>query len=117
MQEWEVLQEEIPSLEMAVQFKKREGAVNIRNLHLSVQEWQVVKYITPKNTIKQIAKVNKMNDLEIRRVIYTLLQAGVVEMIRPEGAPAMDVSKALPNQNQTQQRSVINRIIDRLRTA
>jgi hypothetical protein len=119
MQEWEVLQEEIPSLEMAVQFKKREGAVNIRNLHLSVQEWQVVKYITPKNTIKQIAKVNKMNDLEIRRVIYTLLQAGVVEMIRPEGKNDLSegVKKALPNQSQTQQRSVINRIIDRLRTA
>jgi hypothetical protein len=58
-----------------------------------------------------------MNDLEIRRVIYTLLQAGVVEMIRPEGAPMMDVSTALPNQNQNQQRSVINRIIDRLKTA
>jgi len=116
MQEWEVLQEEIPSLEMAVKFKDREG-VNVRNLQLSVQEWTVVKYITPKNTLRQIARVNHMNDLEIRRVIYTLLQAGIVELVRPAGAPKMDISSAMPDKSQREQRSVINRIIDRLKTA
>jgi hypothetical protein len=97
MREWEVLQEEIPSLEMAVKFKDRQG-MDIRNLQLSVQEWQVVKYITPKNTIRQIARANNMNDLEIRRVIYTLLQAGIVEMVRVAGTPKMDLSTAIPNQ-------------------
>jgi hypothetical protein len=28
-----------------------------------------------------------MNDLEIRRVVYSLLQAGLVDIVRPVGAP------------------------------
>ncbi|NSW53160.1 MAG: DUF4388 domain-containing protein [Anaerolineae bacterium] len=116
MRELEVLQEEIPSLEMAVKFKDRQG-MDIRNLQLSVQEWQVVKYITPKNTIRQIARANHMNDLEIRRVIYTLLQAGIVEMVRVAGTPKIDLSTAIPNQTKKEQRSIINRLINRLKTA
>ena len=114
MHEWELLQEEIPSLDMAVKFNEREG-VELKNLQLSVQEWQVVKYITPKNTIKQIARANNLNDLEIRRVIYTLLQAGVVEMVRPLGTPKIDLSNAMPNQSKKEQRSILNRLINRLK--
>ncbi len=43
--------------------------------------------INPRNTIQQIASATKMNDLEIRRIVYSLLQAGLVETIRIEGAP------------------------------
>lgn len=116
IREWEVLQEEIPSLEMAARFKERSG-VNIQNLQLSVQEWQVVKYITPKNTLQQIARANHMDDFEIRRVIYTLLQAGIIEMVRAASAPKMNVSTAIPNSTKTEQRSIINRLINRLKTA
>ncbi|MBN2047994.1 MAG: DUF4388 domain-containing protein [Anaerolineaceae bacterium] len=115
MHEWEILQEEIPSLEMAVKFKDRPG-VDIRNLQLSMQEWQVIKYVTPKNTIQQIARATKLNDLEIRRVIYTLLQAGIVEMTRPLNAPKVDFSTAMPNQTQKQQKSLVNRLISRLKS-
>jgi DNA-binding MarR family transcriptional regulator len=86
VREWEQLQDEIPSLDMALKFTDRPGA-NIRNINLSVEEWRVVSYINPKNSIRQIARAAKLNDLEIRRVVYSLLQAGLVEMIRPEGAP------------------------------
>ena len=87
LREWEQLQEEIPSLEMALKFTDRPGT-NLRNVNLSVEEWRVVSYVNPKNTIHQIAQATKMNDLEIRRVVYGLLQAGLVEMVRPGGAPA-----------------------------
>jgi hypothetical protein len=88
MREWEQLQDEIPSLEMALKFADRPGT-NIRNVNLSVEEWRVVSYINPRNTIRQIARATKMNDLEIRRIVYSLLQAGLVEIIRPEGVPAL----------------------------
>lgn len=116
LNESEMLQDEIPSLEMAAKFKERTG-VDIQKLQLNVQEWKVVKYITPKNSLKQIARVNHMNDLEIRRVIYTLLQAGVIEMVRSSSAPKMDVSTAIPNSTKREQRSIINRLINRLKTA
>ena len=66
LREWEQLQDEIPSLEMALKFTDRP----LKNVNLSVEEWRVVSYINPKNTMKQIANANKMNDLEIRRIVY-----------------------------------------------
>ena len=86
MREWEQLQGEIPSLEMALKFSERPG-VNLRNLNLSVDEWKVISFINPKNTIHQIAKATNKNDLEIRRIVYSFIQAGLVEMVRPEGRP------------------------------
>ena len=114
IREWEQLQEEIPSLDMAVKFIERPGA-NLRNLNLSVEEWRVVKFVSPKNTIKQIGNATKMNDLEIRRVIYALLQAGVIEIIRPEGAK-VTFADALPNQNKEEQKTLMNRLITRVRS-
>ncbi len=69
-----------------MKFTDRPGT-NLRNINLSVEEWRVVSYVNPKNTMRQIAKATKMNDLEIRRVVYGLLQAGLVEIVRPGGAP------------------------------
>src|SRR5689334_6123061 len=79
LREWEQLQDEIPSLNMGLKFTARP----MTNLNLSVEEWRVVKYIDPKNTMNQIAAAAKLNDLEIRRIVYGLIQAGLVEMIRP----------------------------------
>ncbi len=70
------LQEEIPSLDMALKFTDRPGA-NLRNINLNVEEWRVVSFINPKNSIRQIARTTKMDDLQIRRVVYSLLQAGL----------------------------------------
>ncbi len=86
MREWEQLQGEIPSLEMALKFSQRPG-INLRNLILSAEEWKVISYINPKNTIHQIARATSKNDLEIRRIVYSFLQAGLVEMVRPQGMP------------------------------
>ena len=118
LREWEQLQDEIPSLDMALKFADR-PETNIRNVNLSVEEWRVVSYINPKNTIRQIAQATKMNDLEIRRIVYGLLQAGLVEIIRPQKAPRpVDTPKPLPVQkkNKEEQKSLINRIINRIRS-
>jgi hypothetical protein len=88
MREWEQLQGEIPSLEMGLKFSERPG-VNLRNLNLSVEEWKVISFVNPKNTIHQIAKATNKNDLEIRRIVYSFIQAGLVEMVRPEGRPVL----------------------------
>jgi hypothetical protein len=86
MREWEQLQGEIPSLEMALKFSQRPG-LNIRSLNLSADEWKVISFINPKNSIRQIAKTTNKNDLEIRRIVFSFIQAGLVEMVRPEGMP------------------------------
>jgi hypothetical protein len=91
MREWEQLQGEIPSLDMALKFSERPG-VNLKALSLSVDEWKVISFVNPKNTIHQIAKATNKNDLEIRRIVYSFIQAGLVEMVRPEGRPVQPAS-------------------------
>lgn len=115
LREWEQLQDEIPSLDMALKFTDRPDA-NLRKVNLSVEEWRVVSYINPKNTILQIANATKMNDLEIRRIVYGLLQAGLVEICRPEGAPAPQPARMFPTENKEEQKSLVNRLINRIRS-
>lgn len=120
MREWEQLQDEIPNLDMCLKFADRPGT-NIRTLNLSVEEWRVVSYINPKNTIRQIARATKMSDMEIRRIVYGLIQAGLVQLVRPEGAPALPPQMATtrppaPPPNVEEQRSLINRLITRIRS-
>ncbi len=115
LREWEQLQEEIPSLDMALKFTERPGR-NIRNLNLSLEEWRVVRYVNPKNTIRQIAHATKMNDLEIRRVVYALLQAGLVEIVRPGGVPVGGMVRPFQTTNKQEQVSLLNRLINKIRS-
>ncbi len=125
MREWEQLNEELPSLDMALKFAERPNT-NIRNMNLSVEEWRVVSYINPKNSMRAIAKANSLSDLEIRRIVYGLLQAGMVELIRPEGAarPSLPVTSAgrkaaaalATPEGKAKQTNVVNKLIARIKS-
>jgi hypothetical protein len=122
VKEWEELQDELPNLDMALRFTDRPDA-RLRNINLSVEEWRVVSYINPRNNIRQIAKANNMSDFQIRRIIYGMLQAGLVELIRPEGVdvvPAARAATSAPAPSSSRRpppvkRSVVERLIDRLK--
>jgi hypothetical protein len=121
LKEWEQLIEEIPSLDMALKFVDR-PQVNIRNIHLTPIEWKVITYINPKNSINQIARAIGLDELEIRRVIYGLLQAGLVQIVRPDGV----VRPTLPQRPATAppttkpskevRISIVHRLIQRIRS-
>jgi hypothetical protein len=116
LKELERLQDEIPSLEMALKFTDNPGT-NIQNVNLSAKEWRVVSYINPKNSMKQIARTTKLNDLEFRRIVYSLLQAGLVEIVRPIGvAPPKPKSPVLPVSGEDEQKSLVNKLISRIRS-
>jgi hypothetical protein len=118
LKEWEKLQDELPDLNMALRFTDRPQA-QLRNINLSVDEWRVISYINPRNTIKQIAQRIGMDDFQIRKIIYGLLQAGLVETLEPEGVPSrrppsttMEKVIARPP---AVKRSVIRKLIDRIK--
>ncbi|HEY4717987.1 MAG TPA: hypothetical protein VIH14_03145, partial [Anaerolineales bacterium] len=92
--------------------------VNLKKVNLNVEEWRVVSYINPKNSIRQIAKASKMNDLEIRRIVYGLLQAGLVRLVRPAGAPSQldGLQAAFPGVDKKEQKNLITRLMDRIRS-
>jgi hypothetical protein len=54
-----------------------------------VEEWRVISFVNPRNTIHQIAKYNNMDELQIRKIVYSLLQAGLVEIVGPARPAAM----------------------------
>jgi len=112
LREWEQLKDEIPSLEMALKFTDRP----LKNVNLSVEEWRVVSFINPKNTMKQIAHTNKMSDVDVRRIVYGLLQAGLVEIVRPEGVVIQQHPSTYPTQDKEEQKSLVNKLIGRIRT-
>ncbi len=117
LKESEKLQEEIPSLEVTLRFTDRPDT-KLRNVNLSVDEWRVVSYINPKNTIRQIAQANSMSDLQIRKIVYAMLQAGLVEVIQPAALPvtaAVAGGRAAPPKgfaSTEQKRSVVNKLIN-----
>jgi hypothetical protein len=111
------LEEELPNLDMALKFPEAPGD-KFRGIHLSVEEWRVVSFINPKNSIRQIAKACNMTDTEIRRVVYGLLQAGLVELIKPPSAQAMTPA-GVPRRPMPQapmiKRSVVERLIAKIK--
>jgi hypothetical protein len=117
VREWEQLNSEIPNLDMALAFTDRPG-VNLKKVNLNVEEWRVVSYINPKNSIRQIAKATKMSDVEIRRIVYGLLQAGLVKLIRPAGAPTQldGLQSAFPGKDREEQKNLVTRLMQRIRS-
>lgn len=119
IKELEHLEDEIPSLEIGVKFVDRPGA-NVADLKLNSMEWQVIPFIDPKNSLKRIALVTDLTDLQIRQVIYSLVQAGIVEMVRPEARhgtpPPIQLADQLVKGDKEEGKSLIFRIIDRIRS-
>jgi len=123
IQEWERLQDEIPDLDAFVRFTDHPDA-RMRNINLTVEEWKVISFINPRNNIRRIAKYNSMNDFQIRKVLYGLLSAGLVEIISPQPAVAPAAARrptARPGAEHQQiaaqrpQRGLVLRLIDRIR--
>lgn len=123
LKEWEILQEELPDLDVSLTFTDRPDA-RLRNINLTVEEWRVVSFVNPRNTIRQIAKANNLSEFEIRRIVYGMLQAGLVEFVeKPKTsieAGAQDSAKRPRRQALDQppdvKRSVVERLIDRIRS-
>ncbi len=109
------LQDEIPNLDMALDFVERAGA-NIRDINLNVDEWKVVSFINPKNSMRRIAKATKMSEFDIRRIVFGLLQAGLVEIVRPEGLPLGEQARRFKPVDREKQASLVNRLMQRIRS-
>jgi len=110
VQESERLEEELPDLDLSLQFTESPDA-KLKNIHLSEQEWKVISYVRPNHSLRQIAQATKMTDTQIRRIAYGLLQAGIVERVgRPHAA--------VPQKQDTRtyvKRGIVNRLIDRIK--
>src|SRR5690606_26767513 len=117
IKEIEQLNAHLPNLDMALKFPDNPRE-KFKGIHLSVEEWRVVSFVNPKNTIRQIAKANNMSEIEIRRIVYGLEQAGLVELIKPPSmadAPKPGGTGRLGSRAPQVQETVVRKLIDRIR--
>ena len=121
MKEWNLLKEELPDLDVTLRFASQPNA-RLENVNLTVEEWRVVSYINPQNTIRQIAEAVNLNEFQIRRIVYGMLQAGLVEYVDPPRSRVVQVdevpeerTKGEGQKEPTIKRSVITRLINRIK--
>lgn len=119
MREWEMLQDEVPDLDVSLKFAKRPDT-NLRKISLSPEEWRVISFIDPRNSLRQIAKQTGLSDFAMRQVVYGLLSAGLVEMVVPAGKrkpePSFVAQRERPQEAPAPiKRGIILRLIDRIR--
>jgi hypothetical protein len=119
LKEWERLQEELPDLSISLRFTDRPDA-RLRNINLTVEEWRVVSFINPRNSIRQIAEANNLSEFQIRRIVYGMLQAGLVQIVQPPkpvavAAPVGGREQPVLDQRPAVKRSVVTRLIDRIK--
>ena len=101
----EQLEEEIPSLDVQLKFTDR-PQVKLKDLKLSKEEWKVLNFIKAENTIRMIAKSLGMSDKQIRRVIGSLREAGLVELIQNQ-----EQKKQLSDEEKSSKRAIVGRLI------
>lgn len=120
VQEWERLRDELPDLNMALKFTDRPDA-KLKNINLTAQEWKIISYVKPTNSIKQIARANALSDFQVRKIVYGMLQAGLVELVRPPDLAAtipgaQEVPERLPGSRAPAvKRGIIHRLIERIK--
>lgn len=118
IQHEEELMKNIPNLDMALKFPENPKEV-FKGIHLSVEEWRVVSFVNPKNTIRQIAKANNMSEMEIRRIVYGLHQAGLVDIVKPAGAEKKQAPTSEKRRRRTTpgaSKDVVTKLIDRIKS-
>jgi hypothetical protein len=117
LQEHERLQDELPDLDhTALRFTNGADA-RLRTVNLTVEEWRVISFVSPRNTIRVIAQANNMDDFQVRKIVYGLMQAGIVELVRSSGPPAGAGAPGKPGAEQPPaiKRSLIERLINRIK--
>ena len=119
IQEADRLQDELPDLStIALKITDKP----LRDVKLTQDDWRVISHIHPRNTVKQIAQNNNMDEFQIRKIVYGMLQAGIVETIRPEGMeqrrpkpPVTRAGRRIATQSPAEKRSVVTKLIDRIK--
>jgi hypothetical protein len=119
IQEADRLQDELPDLStIALKITDKP----LRDVKLTQDDWRVISHIHPRNSVKQIAQNNNMDEFQIRKIVYGMLQAGIVELTRPEGMeqrkakpPVTRAGRRVASQSPAEKRSVVTKLIDRIK--
>jgi len=113
IKEWGQLRDDLPSLGVAIRFVDKPDA-RLRNVQLTVDEWRVISFVNPKNSIQKIGEACDMDEFQVRKTVYRLLQAGLVEVVRPKVKAPVQAGGAPPPPKVD--RGLLTRLIHKIRS-
>lgn len=117
IEEHERLIEELPDL-TTIALKITDKP--LKDIKLTQDDWRVISHIHPRNSVMKIAQANNMDEFQVRKIVYGMLQAGLVEIIRPEGMaerrlPTARGGRAVLDRSPAVKRGVVERLIGRIK--
>jgi hypothetical protein len=75
--EWKKMEDVIPSVEVVVDFEEEP---DISDIELRPMEWKALSIINGEKTIKEIAEELKMKTFDLAKVLYGLVQSGLIRV-------------------------------------
>lgn len=111
--EWGRIKDRIPDTNMVVKFVDQPGE-KAKGVKLAPEEWRVFARINGKDTLEEIAQKTNLSDFDVCRVVYGFVTAGLVQVSR-KPRPAQVASAARGGEPPRVKKSLVNRIINRIR--
>lgn len=109
------IHEVIPNMDVSLRFPKN-AREKFKGVHLGVDDWKVVSYVNPRNPLRQIMKKLNMSEMQIKKIVYVLHQAGLVEIVQPEPAAPAPTGRARARKAKQPDKKVVLSLIDKLKS-
>jgi hypothetical protein len=112
--EWGRIKDRIPSTDMVVKFVEQPGE-KAKGVNLAPEEWRVFARINGKDTLSEISHKTNLSDFDVCRIVYGFLTAGLVDVIKkPKPVPVMPSGRTMAEPPKVK-KSLVSRIITRIR--
>lgn len=110
--EWSRIRDRIPNTDVVVKFVDQPSE-KAKGVNLTPDEWRIFARINGKDSLRTIAERTGLSEFDVCRIIYGFMSAGLVEIVKERATPPPGVSA--PPQAERPKRSLITRIIERIR--
>jgi predicted transcriptional regulator len=115
VREYNRLVEAIPDLNATLKFTIDDGKPMRRNL--SARAWRIVSTMKPGTSVREVARLMAMGELEVRRAVLELMDAGVVELDTVRVAERRQPADAAPEPDGWEDPSVFDTLVDGIQFA
>jgi hypothetical protein len=112
--EWGRIRDRIPSTDMVVRFVEQPGE-KAKGVNLAPEEWRVFARINGRDMLTEISQKTNMSEFDVCRIVYGFLTAGLVEVIKKQKPIPVMASGRLMAEPPRVKKSLVSRIITRIR--
>ena len=112
--EWGRIKDRIASTDLVVRFLEQ-PMEKAHGIQLAPAEWRVFARINGKDTLAEIARKTNMSEFDVCRIVYGFLTAGLVEVMKKARPAPVDAMGRPLQEAPRVKKSLVSRIINRIR--